>query len=277
MHYMAEKMPERTFDVGIAEQHAVTFSAGAATEGFIPFCNIYSSFLQRAYDQVIHDVALQKLPVVFCIDRGGLVGEDGPTHHGVFDFAYLRCIPNITIAAPMNEVELRNMMYTAQLGENGPFTIRYPRGGGVLKDWKQAFEKLEIGKGRLINEGHDLALLSIGDIGNSALKAAHKAKEEGISAALYDMRFVKPLDKALLDTVFSQFDKIITIENGVKAGGFGSAILEYAAEQKYKGDLHLMGVADEFVPHGCIGHLNQLCHLDDTSILERIKEINKLP
>jgi len=275
MHFMAEKMPERTFDVGIAEQHAVTFSAGAATEGLIPFCNIYSSFLQRAYDQVIHDVALQNLPVVFCIDRGGLVGEDGPTHHGVFDFAYLRCIPNITIAAPMNEVELRNMMYTGQLGENGTFTIRYPRGCGVLKDWKFPFEKVEIGKGRLIKEGNDLAILSIGDIGNSALKAANKAEDDNISVALYDMRFVKPLDTDLLDEVFKKHSKIITIENGVKTGGFGSAVLEYAALQKYKGDIHLMGVADEFVTHGCIGHLNQLCQLDHKSILEHIKMINK--
>lgn len=275
MHYMAEKMPNRTFDVGIAEQHAVTFSAGAATEGLIPFCNIYSSFLQRAYDQVIHDVALQNLPVIFCIDRGGLVGEDGPTHHGVFDIAFLRCIPNITIAAPMNEVELRNMMYTAQLGENGTFTIRYPRGGGVLKNWKQAFEKIEIGKGRIIKEGKDIAILSIGDIGNSALKAAEKAKDENIDVALYDMRFVKPLDTGLLDNVFSRYDKIITVENGVKSGGFGSAILEYAAQKKYKGDIHLQGVDDEFVTHGCIGHLTQLCHLDHKSILELIKEINK--
>lgn len=275
MHFMAEKMPERTFDVGIAEQHAVTFSAGAATEGLIPFCNIYSSFLQRAYDQLIHDVALQKLPVVFCIDRGGLVGEDGPTHHGVFDYAYLRCIPNITVAAPMNEVELRHMMYTAQQGTHGTFTIRYPRGSGVIKDWKQPFETLEIGKGRQMKEGQDLALISIGDIGNTALKAAHKATEENIDTAHYDMRFVKPLDTALLDTIFAKYDKIITVENGVKKGGFGSAILEYAAEQKYKGDIHLMGISDEFVTHGCIGHLKQLCHLDYKSILEKIKEVNK--
>lgn len=275
MHFMAEKMPERTFDVGIAEQHAVTFSAGAATEGLIPFCNIYSSFLQRAYDQVIHDVALQKLPVVFCIDRGGLVGEDGPTHHGIFDFAYLRCIPNITIAAPMNEIELRNMMYTAQLGENGTFTIRYPRGGGVIKDWKQTFDKIEIGKGRQIKEGKDIAILSIGDIGNNALKAAHKAENDGISAALYDMRFVKPLDTHLLNDVFATFNTIITVENGVKSGGFGSAVLEYAAQQKYKGDIHLIGVPDTFVTHGCIGHLNQLCQLDTKSILDFIKNLNK--
>lgn len=275
MHFMAEKMPDRTFDVGIAEQHAVTFSAGAATEGLIPFCNIYSSFLQRAYDQVIHDVALQKLPVIFCIDRGGLVGEDGPTHHGVFDLSYLRCIPNITIAAPMNEVELRNMMYTAQFGENGAFAIRYPRGGGVLKDWKQAFEKLEIGKGRQIKEGKDIAILSIGDIGNSALKAANKAEEENISVALYDMRFVKPLDYDLLDKVFAEHATIITVENGVKTGGFGSAILEYAAEQKYKGDIHLVGVPDEFITHGCIGHLNQICQLDYKSILIKVKKVLK--
>lgn len=275
MHFMAEKMPKRVFDVGIAEQHAVTFSAGSATEGLIPFCNVYSSFLQRAYDQLIHDVALQKLPVVFCIDRGGLVGEDGPTHHGVFDLAYLRCIPNMTIAAPMNEVELRNMMFTAQQGIHGTFAIRYPRGGGVLKEWKTSFEALEIGRGRKIKEGKDIAIISIGDIGNTALKAAKLSEDDNISVALYDMRFVKPLDKDLLDNIFNNYNKIITVENGVVSGGFGSAVLEYAAVQKYKGDIHLMGVPDKFITHGCIGHLNQLCHIDDRSILTKIKEVGK--
>ena len=274
MHFMNEKFPERTFDVGIAEQHAVTFSAGTATEGLIPFCNIYSSFLQRAYDQIIHDVAIQRLPVVFCLDRGGLVGEDGPTHHGVFDMAFLRCIPNLTIAAPMNELELRNMMYTAQLEKHGTFVIRYPRGGGEISDWKQPFKELTIGQGQVIKEGQSMAILSIGDIGNVGLKAAQKATEEGIDVALYDMRFIKPLDTALLDEVFAKFDTIITLENGVIKGGFGSAILEYAAEQKYKGDIHLMGIPDTFITHGCIGHLTQLCGLDYKSILAKIKSIN---
>ncbi len=274
MHYMAEEMPNRTFDVGIAEQHAVTFSAGMAAEGLTPFCNIYSSFLQRAYDQIIHDVALPKLPVIFCIDRGGIVGEDGPTHHGVFDFAYLRCIPNITIAAPLNEVELRHMMYTAQLS-NMPFAIRYPRGGGVLKEWNKPFKELEIGKGRLLKEGQDIAILSIGDIGNKALLAAEKAQEIGIDVAIYDMRFVKPLDHQLLNDIFSKFKKIITIENGVVKGGFGSGILEYAAEQNYKGDINLIGVPDLFITHGCIDQLYELCHLDADSIFNTIKDFNK--
>ncbi len=273
MHYMYKKMPGRTFDVGIAEQHAVTFSAGAATEGLIPFCNIYSSFMQRAYDQVIHDVALQKLSVIFCLDRGGLVGEDGPTHHGVFDLAYLRCIPNLTITAPMNEVELRHLMFTAQTGQHGAFAIRYPRGAGVIKDWQQPFEMIEIGKGRKLREGKDMAIVSMGSIGNNAAKAIDKAKEENIEVAHYDMRFVKPLDKELLDEIFAQHSQIISIEEGTVVGGFGSAVLEYAAEKNYQGKIHLLGVPDQFITHGCVGHLHQLCGIDYKSILKKIKSI----
>jgi len=273
MHYMYEKMPHRTFDVGIAEQHAVTFSAGAATEGLIPFCNIYSSFMQRAYDQVIHDVALQNLPVIFCLDRSGLVGEDGPTHHGAFDLAYLRCVPNMIVSAPMNEVELRNLMYTAQKGLASPIAIRYPRGRGLTQDWVQPFEEITIGSGREIKAGKDLAILSIGHIGNNALKAANKAAEEGIDVALYDMRFVKPLDKTLLDQIFNKFDKIITVENGTIKGGFGSAVLEYAAESHYKGDIQLVGIPDEFITHGCVARLQQLCGIDYQSILKTIVQV----
>lgn len=271
MHFMHEEMPERTFDVGIAEQHAVTFAAGMAKEGLIPFCNIYSTFVQRAYDQVIHDVALQKLPVVMCLDRGGLVGEDGPTHHGIFDLAFFRCIPNITLAAPLNEEELRNMMYTAQLGENGTFIIRYPRGNGVMKDWKTPFKKMAIGEGRELVEGKDIAILSVGSIGNKALKAIENAKEEGLNVALYDMRFIKPLDQNLLNDIFAKFDKIITLENGTIKGGFGSGVLEYASEQNYKGKIQMMGIPDEFIPHGCVSRLDKICKIDHRSILEQIK------
>ncbi len=277
MHLMKEEFPNRTFDVGIAEQHAVTFSAGAATEGLIPFCNIYSTFIQRAYDQVIHDVALQKLPVVFCLDRGGLVGEDGPTHHGVFDLSFLRCIPNIIVAAPMNEAELRHMMYTAQLGKHGTFAIRYPRGNGVFADWQVPFEEMEVGTGRQIKEGTDMAILTIGSIGNNALKAVEKAENEGFKVALYDMRFVKPLDTKLLDQIFSVHHKLLTVEDGVIMGGFGSTILEYAATKRYKGDIYLSGVPDHFIPHGCIGHLQSECGIDSKSLLQKIKDIIATP
>lgn len=268
MHLMHQEMPNRTFDVGIAEQHAVTFAAGMATEGLIPFCNIYSSFFQRAYDQVIHDVALQELPVIFCLDRGGLVGEDGATHHGVFDLAFQRCIPNLTIAAPMNEIELRHMMYTAQLGKHGAFSIRYPRGTGVITDWKVPFEELEVGKGRQIKEGNQLAIVSIGDIGNVALAAAEALEKQGYSIALYDMRFVKPLDHKLLDTIFAKHQNLVTIENGTIKGGFGTAVLEYAAEKKYKGDIFLHGIPDEFITHGKVTELHKICKIDQSSIEE---------
>ena len=274
MHYMYKEIPNRTFDVGIAEQHAVTFSAGAATEGFIPFCNIYSSFMQRAFDQVIHDVALQKLPVILCLDRGGIVGEDGPTHHGAFDLAFLRCIPNIIVSAPMNEVELRNLMFTAQTGEYGTFSIRYPRGVGIICDWKQPFELIEIGKGRKIKDGKDIAILSIGTIGNNAMSAIEMLSDENIDVALYDMRFVKPIDEALLNKIFSKFDKIITLEDGTIVGGFGSAVLEYASEKEYKGKIKRIGIPDKFITHGKVSQLQEICKIDSNSIAETIKQLH---
>jgi 1-deoxy-D-xylulose-5-phosphate synthase len=251
LNIMMKAMPHRAFDVGIAEQHAVTFSAGLATQGLIPFCNIYSSFMQRAYDQVIHDVALQKLHVVFCLDRGGLVGADGPTHHGTFDLAYFRCIPNMIVAAPMNERELRNMMFTSQLEKNAlPFSIRYPRGNGVMVEWKTPFEEIEIGKGRKIKDGKDLAILSIGHIGNNATKAIADLEEQKISVAHYDMRFVKPLDEAMLHEIFATHKKIITIEDGCIQGGFGSAVIEFMADNNYNAQVKRLGVPDEFIEHG---------------------------
>ncbi|GGK39001.1 MULTISPECIES: 1-deoxy-D-xylulose-5-phosphate synthase [Flavobacteriaceae] len=246
---MIDTFPERAFDVGIAEQHAVTLAAGMATQDLIPFCTIYSTFLQRAYDQIIHDVALQNLPVVFCIDRAGLVGEDGATHHGAFDIAYLRCIPNLVIFAPLNEVELRNIMYTAQLGINFPLTIRYPRGRGTIIDWKQPFSEIEIGKGICITEGKEIAVLSIGTIGNSIIELQNELPKNKV--AHYNMRFVKPLDVALLHTIFAKFKTIITIEDGTIVGGFGSAILEFAAENNYKNSsIKTLGIPDNFIEHG---------------------------
>lgn len=270
LKYMLQEFPERAFDVGIAEQHAVTLAAGMATRGMIPFCAIYSTFLQRAYDQMIHDVALQKLPVVFCLDRAGLVGEDGATHHGVFDMAYLRCIPDMIIAAPMNEIELRNMLYTAQLGLTGPMAIRYPRGRGVTVDWQQPFEKIEIGKGELITQGKELAVLSIGTIGNNVIEAI-QTMENKEAVAHYNMRFVKPLDTRLLHHIFINFNSIITIEDGVKAGGFGSAIAEFADEHNYTGKVikHL-GIPDHFVEHGSVQELFQSVGLDTVSIIKCI-------
>src|SRR6056297_2375114 len=231
LKFMMDEMPDRAFDVGIAEQHAVTLAAGMATQGLVPFCNIYSTFLQRAYDQVIHDVALQKLPVVFCLDRAGLVGEDGATHHGVFDISYLRCIPNIIIAAPSNETELRNLLYTAQLDLRLPMAIRYPRGRGVQKNWETPFEKVEIGKARCLQQGASLAVLSIGNMEQNATKAIENIENEAIGH--YDMRFVKPLDEEALHTIFEKYKAIITIEDGVVTGGFGTAILEFAAKNNY--------------------------------------------
>ncbi len=246
---MIDAFPNRAFDVGIAEQHAVTLAAGMATQGLIPFCTIYSTFLQRAYDQIIHDVALQNLPVVFCIDRAGLVGEDGATHHGVFDITYLRCIPNLVVFAPINEVELRNMLYTAQLGINFPLTIRYPRGRGTLINWKQPFSKLEIGKGICIKEGEEIAVLSIGTIGNRIIELQKELPKNKI--AHYNMRFVKPLDFALLHTIFKKFKTIVTIEDGTIVGGFGSAILEFAANNNYNSTtIKTLGIPDIFIEHG---------------------------
>ncbi|MDJ0644795.1 MAG: 1-deoxy-D-xylulose-5-phosphate synthase [Flavobacteriaceae bacterium] len=254
LKFMLDELPDRAFDVGIAEQHAVTFAAGMATQGMIPYCNVYSTFLQRAYDQVIHDVALQKLPVIFCLDRSGIVGQDGATHHGVFDLAYLRCIPNLMVFAPMNEVELRNIMYTAQLGLEQPIAIRYPRGRGVIIDWQQPFKQLEIGRGTTIKEGSHLAILSIGHIGNKIVDICESFPERD-KIAHYNMRFVKPLDERLLHTIFDKFDKVMTIEDGTIVGGFGSAILEFAHEHKYHTNIKRLGVPDVFVEHGSIEEL----------------------
>lgn len=269
LNLMMAKMPDRAFDVGIAEQHAVTFSAGMAASGLIPFCNIYSSFMQRAYDQVIHDVALQNLHVVFCLDRGGLVGEDGPTHHGVFDLAYLRAIPNITICSPMNEEEMRNMMYTAQLEGMGPFAIRYPRGRGVMAQWKTPFTALPVGKGRRIKEGKDLAIISIGHTGNVALEACTQLAKLGTDVALYDIRFLKPLDEELLHEVFTHFDKIITLEDGSVIGGLGSAVTEFAGDNGYRNAaIHRLGVPDRFVEHGTLEELHRECGIDLEGIVK---------
>ena len=247
---MMEAMPDRSFDVGIAEQHAVTFSAGLATQGLVPFCNIYSSFMQRAYDQVVHDVALQNLNVVFCLDRAGFAGADGATHHGSFDLAYFRCIPNMTISSPMNEEELRNLMYTAQLENAGPFVIRYPRGEGVMTEWKTPFRKIKVGTGRKVRNGNDIAILSIGHQGNFALAAAEELSEQGIDMAVYDMRFVKPLDELLLHEVFAKFDKVITLEDGSLMGGMGSAILEFMSDHGYHAQVKRLGMSDRFFEHG---------------------------
>ena len=251
LKYMMELMPDRALDVGIAEQHAVTLSAGLATQGMTVFCNIYSSFMQRAYDMVVHDVAIQKLPVIFCLDRAGLVGDDGPTHHGAYDIPYMRCIPNVVVSAPMNEAELRNLMYTAQLDENkNPFVIRYPRGQGVMPEWRTPMEKIAIGKGRIIKEGEDIAILTIGHPGNFAVEACRALTTEGINAAHYDMRFAKPLDEALLHEIASKFAKVITVEDGTVVGGFGSAVLEFMAAHNYNLEVKILGIPDRIVEHG---------------------------
>jgi 1-deoxy-D-xylulose-5-phosphate synthase len=272
---MMDEMPERTFDVGIAEQHAVTFSAGLATQGLIPFCNIYSSFMQRAYDQIIHDVALQNLNVVFCLDRGGLVGADGPTHHGVFDLAYLRSIPDVIVSAPMNEEELRNLMYTAQLRNNGPFAIRYPRGRGVMTDWQKPFREIEIGKARKINEGSGIVILTIGHVGNLVNEAILRLEAENISVAHYDMRFVKPLDKECLHNIFKKFNSLITIEDGTVVGGFGSAVIEFMCENAYKAEVKRLGIPDKFIGHGTQKELYKECGFDPDGIYLAVKSIVK--
>ncbi|XRE43099.1 1-deoxy-D-xylulose 5-phosphate synthase [Tenacibaculum discolor] len=272
LKFMMQEFPDRTFDVGIAEQHAVTLAAGMATQGLVPFCNIYSTFLQRAYDQVIHDVALQNLPVIFCLDRAGLVGEDGATHHGIFDLAYLHCIPNLIVFAPRNEIELRNMMYTAQQGLEHPISIRYPRGKGKLEQWKTPFETIEVGKGICLKEGTQIAVLSIGTIADNASEAINQV-ESNKSVAHYDLRFVKPLDKQLLDTIFNKFETIITVEDGTIKGGFGSAVLEYASEVNYQGKIKLLGVPDEFIHHGTILQLQKVCEVDITSIKKTIQDL----
>ena len=272
MNKLKEAMPDRTFDVGIAEGHAVTFSGGMAKEGLQPFCNIYSTFMQRAYDHVIHDVAILRLPVVLCLDRAGLVGEDGPTHHGVFDLAYFRPIPNLTIASPMNEHELRRLMYTAQLPDKGPFVIRYPRGRGVLKDWRCPLEEIPIGKGRKLKEGKDLAVISIGPIGNLAARAIERAEQEkGLSIAHYDLRFLKPLDEALLHEIGQQFARIVTIEDGVRIGGMGTAVLEFMADHGYTPQVKRIGVPDTFIEHGSVQELYRICRMDENEIVKQLE------
>lgn len=275
LNIMMQVMPDRAFDVGIAEQHAVTFAAGLAAQGQIPFCNIYSSFMQRAFDQVVHDVALQKLPVVLCLDRAGLVGDDGPTHHGTFDMACLRSIPNLTIMAPMNEHELRNMMFTAQLPNKGPVVIRYPRGCGVMVDWHNEFQELQIGKGRCLKESAvgSIAILSIGHIGNLATKAIEQLSQSNIDVAHYDMRFVKPLDTELLDDIANHHSKIITIEDGCIAGGFGSAVMEYYSQKATSIEVHSMGIPDSFITHGSIPQLQQLCKITPEDIVSKVKSL----
>lgn len=273
LNIMMEAMPKRAFDVGIAEQHAVTFSAGLATQGMVPFCNIYSSFMQRAYDQVLHDVALQNLNVVFCLDRGGLVGADGATHHGAYDLAYMRSIPNMIVSAPMNEEELRNLMFTSQLENKGPFTIRYPRGNGVLLEWKTPLKEIKIGTGRKITNGEDLAILTIGHPGNFAVEALSELKEAGLSVAHYDMRFVKPIDEVMLHEVFSKFKKVITVEDGCVMGGFGSAVLEFMADHNYSAQVVRLGIPDQYVHHGTQKELWADCGFDKNAIVAKAKEM----
>ena len=276
LKFMMDAMPDRAFDVGICEQHAVTLSAGLATQGMRVFCNIYSSFMQRAFDQVVHDVAIQKLPVVLCLDRAGLVGEDGPTHHGCYDISYLRCIPNLIVSAPMNEEELRNLMYTAQLDSTGlPFVIRYPRGEGVMPQWQTPLAPIEIGKGRKIKDGKDVAILSFGHPGNFATTAIRNLRSEGIDPAHYDIRFVKPLDEALLHEVFSNYAKIVTVEDGTVLGGFGSAILEFMNANGYKADVTILGIPDRLVEHGTLKELHSECAYDATGIEAAVKAIIK--
>lgn len=273
MIYMMKAFPQRAFDVGIAEGHSVTFSAGLAKEGMIPFCNVYSSFMQRAYDNLIHDVALQKLHMVICLDRAGLVGEDGATHHGVFDLAYLRPIPNLTIASPLNELDLRNLMYTGYKEASGTFVIRYPRGKGEKKDWRNEMHVLPIGKGKKLSEGDDIAVLSIGPIGNDVTKAIEEVAGEGISVAHYDMIYLKPIDEELLDEIGKKFKRVITVENGVAKGGLGSAVLEFMADNGYTPRVKRIGIPDTFIEHGSIPELYKLCGLDAGSIAGEIRKM----
>lgn len=273
LNIMMNEMPERTFDVGIAEQHAVTFSAGLAIEGMLPFCNIYSSFMQRAYDQVIHDVAIQNLNVVLCLDRGGLVGEDGATHHGVYDLAYFRAIPNMTVSAPMNEEELRNLMYTAQLKDKGPFSIRYPRGKGVMPEWKTKMNEIKIGKGRLVRKGSDVAILSIGHVGNFVVEASKQLATKRIDVEHYDMRFAKPIDEEILHHVGKNFKSVVTIEDGTIIGGFGSAVLEFMSENGYNPVIKRLGVPDKFVDHGTPSELHKECGFDVEGIIKTVKSL----
>ncbi len=276
LKFMMDKMPDRAFDVGICEQHAVTLSAGMATQGMRVFCNIYSSFMQRAYDQVIHDVAIQQLPVVFCLDRAGLVGEDGPTHHGAYDIPYMRCVPNMVVSAPMNESELRNLLYTAQLDTNQyPFVIRYPRGEGVMPEWKTPLQEIPIGKGRKIKDGEGIAILSFGHPGNFVTAAIRELKTEGLNPAHYDMRFAKPLDEELLKEVFYKYDRILTVEDGTVVGGFGSAILEFQAAHQYAATIRILGIPDRYVEHGTPKELIHECGYDAPSIAAAVREMMK--
>lgn len=271
MKIMMDEMPDRAYDVGIAEQHAVTFSAGMATQGMVPFCNVYSTFMQRAYDQVIHDVCIQKLPVVFCMDRAGVAGADGPTHHGAYDIAFMRCIPNLVVSAPMNEEELRNLMFSAsQYG--GPYSIRYPRGNGMMPDWRKPLKKIELGTGRKVVDGEDVAILSIGHVGNFAEKAAEELRAEGLSPAVFDMRFVKPLDEKLLHEVFKNFKRIVTVEDGCLMGGFGSALLEFIADHQYQVQVKRLGIPDEIIEHGEQPQLHAECGYDKEAIKIAVKE-----
>jgi 1-deoxy-D-xylulose-5-phosphate synthase len=273
LNIMMQAMPDRSFDVGIAEQHAVTFSAGLATQGLVPYCNIYSSFMQRAFDQVLHDVALQNLNVVFCLDRGGLVGADGATHHGAYDLAYMRMIPNMVVSAPMNEEELRNLMYTAQLENQGPFSIRYPRGNGVMTEWKTPFREIKVGTGRKVTSGNDIAILTIGHPGNFAQDAIAELNQLGVSAAHYDMRFVKPIDEMMLHEVFTKFKKVITIEDGCIMGGFGSAVLEFMVDQGYSAQVIRLGIPDEYIHHGTQEELWSDCGFDKKAIIDTVKKM----
>jgi 1-deoxy-D-xylulose-5-phosphate synthase len=267
---MMDEMPERTFDVGIAEQHAVTLSAGMATQGMIPFCNIYSTFIQRAYDQVIHDVAIQNLSVIFCLDRGGLVGADGATHHGVFDFAFLRCIPNMIVSAPMNEHDLRDLMYTAQIKKHGPFSIRYPRGKGTQITWKNKFKELKIGKGKKIKDGDEIVVLSIGHPGNFVIEAEELLQKKGINIGHYNMIFLKPIDEKLLHKIFKKYSKIITIEDGCLKGGFGSSILEFMSDNNYNKQVVRLGIPDNFIHHGTQEELWRECGIDKNTIVKKV-------
>ncbi len=275
LKFMMDSMPERTFDVGIAEQHAVTFSAGLASQGLIPFCNIYSTFMQRAYDQVVHDVALQKLPVIFCLDRGGLVGSDGPTHHGAFDISFMRSIPNMTVAAPMNEEELRNMMYTAQKVNNSPFSIRYPRGRGTMTDWKKPFREIAVGKARELRKGFDLAILSLGHAGNFASEAVLRLEAENINVGHYDMRFAKPLDTEILHQVFKEYKYIITVEDGSLVGGFGSGVIEFMCDNAYHAEVKRLGIPDRFIEQGTQQELYNECGFDAEAIYKTAKTLVK--
>jgi 1-deoxy-D-xylulose-5-phosphate synthase len=276
LKFMMDKMPDRAFDVGICEQHAVTLSAGMATQGMKVFCNIYSTFMQRAYDQVVHDVAIQNLPVIFCLDRAGLVGEDGPTHHGAYDIAYMRCVPNVIVSAPMNESELRNLMFTAQLDSTiNPFVIRYPRGEGVMPEWRTEMKEIKIGTGRKLKDGKDIAILSLGHPGNFAATAIRELKADELNVAHYDMRFAKPLDEEMLHEALSKFDKIITVEDGTIVGGFGSAVLEFMAKHNYKAEVKMLGIPDVIVEHGTLKELHHECHYDAKAIADAVREMMK--